>query len=167
MMSTERGIHVGTAVAAQAPMIVGRAPARPTIVAEAVAISGEALLVGLVVLAVLVVLGVAAVAGLVYLGAYLTVRFAAVNRTCSDASRPGTREDPKGTTGAALAHDPAGVRPRRPRSTRRPIGIWQWVACTVASLGLVVALPSFWYLAALVAPLLGASVAVLAARNNS
>lgn len=66
--------QVALAVMGRRAEIVGRIPLRPTIFAESVAISGEALLVGLIVLVVIAVAATAALAALVYLGAHLATR---------------------------------------------------------------------------------------------
>lgn len=161
--------------------IVGRVPIRPTIFAESVAISGEALLIGLVVLLVLAVLGILGIAALVYLGARLAAGIrrqnagevrAGASRGCAPASewRTGTEPNQYGTaTGEepaqdvipAVPYDPTGRRHRAPRSPRRPMAAWLWVVCTLVSVGVIVALPGIWYIGPLAAPFLGAAGAEL------
>lgn len=163
MLSSASIVH--EAIGQPEPM-VGWVPARPTIgagpllLAESVAISGEALLIGLLVLLALAILGVAAIAGLVYLGAHLTARVAPPGRR---APSPCSSAD---DTMAAVAHDPTGPRRRTPRSRSRPLPVWLWVVCTLTSVGLVVALPGVWYLGPLAAPVLGVAASRFPIRTG-
>ncbi|MCZ7628118.1 MAG: hypothetical protein M5U19_03070 [Microthrixaceae bacterium] len=150
-------------VVVEGPMeIVGRSPIRPTIFAESVAISGEALLIGMLVLLVLAILGIAGLAALVYLGAHLATRFRQRNTTevaggpAPLGSRAPIGPPPPPDEIPAVPYDPGMTPHRVGRSGRRPIAVWLWVLCTAVSIALILALPWVWFVGLLAAPLLGA-----------
>lgn len=126
---------VALEVMSRQPEIVGRTPLRPTIFAESVAISGEALFIAMLVLVVLAIVGIAGIAALVYLGAYLGSRFGRSRTSTLDGDRRG-----------------------------RLIAVWLWVLCTVASAGLMVALPAVWFVGLPAALALGAAGAAVTER---
>lgn len=138
-------------------------PAEPAgILAESVAISGEAVLIGLLVLLALGVAGVATIAALVYLGARLGSwtlhrddRLAAGADARSEA--PLHAQVRGEAVVPAVPYHLIGDRGARRRSRRWPLAGWVWASTTVISIGVIVVLPPLWFLGVVIAPLLGAA----------
>lgn len=129
--------------------------------AESVAISGEALLIGLVVLLALGVLAVATITGLVYLGARIGVWLVHHDEPHRDpAAIHGPRVHPEAPSDAdavpALPYHLIGDPGARRRPRRCPLTWWVWTGATIGSVAIVACLPHLWFLGVLIAPALGA-----------